>query len=174
LGSGIRLVVNLTTPAGGVPLNVSGVTALIYYYNALNNSYSLIGNVTLRPYPYFAHGNVTYIFVGELPSNLPTGVLFIRLLNAFGFVPFVNGVMMQSMYVLLTVVAQPGSVAPGGSVVVVGYPIPPLNLVQVSLGTGTYVFYDVLYGSNVTAYLTSPTGRVISMSNVLFNPSVNA
>ena len=174
LGSGIRLVVNLTTPVGGVPLNVSGVTALIYYYNALNNSYSLIGNVTLRPYPYFAHGNVTYIFVGELPSNLPTGVLFIRLLNAFGFVPFVNGVMMQSMYVLPTVVAQPGSVAPGGSVVVVGYPIPPLNLVQVSLGTGTYVFYDVLYGSNVTAYLTSPTGRVISMSNVLFNPSVNA
>ena len=168
---GTWIVANLTNIYGLLPTNVTNLTALIYYYDYVNNSYVLVGNVTLRPQ---LMGQGSTLFIGKLPSHIPVGNLLIRLTNAFGFVAFVNGIMMQSMYVLPTIVAQPGSVAAGGSVVVVGYPIPPLNLIQESVGTGTLVFYNVLYGSNITALLMEPNGEVISKANVYFNPSVGA
>ncbi|MGC8569834.1 MAG: protease pro-enzyme activation domain-containing protein [Caldivirga sp.] len=171
---GIWIAVNLTNTYGSLPINVTNLTALVYYYNFINNSYILVGNVTLRPQLMNQGSGLSYLFIGKLPSNAPIGNLLIRLTNAFGFVAFTNGIMMQSLYVLPTVVAQPGSVAAGGNVVVIGYPIPPLDLGQESAGTGTLVFYNVLYGSNITASLIGPTGEVVSKANVYFNPSVGA
>ncbi|WP_291765587.1 protease pro-enzyme activation domain-containing protein [Caldivirga sp. UBA161] len=171
---GIWIAVNLTDTYGSFPINITNLTALIYYYNYVNNSYVPVGNVTLRPQVMSQGFSSSYLFIGKLPSDAPMGNLLIRLTNAFGFVAFINGIMMQSMYVLPPVVAQPGSTAAGGSVVIMGYPIPPLNLGQESVGTGTYVFYNVLYGSNITAFLMGSNGKVISRANVYFNPSVGA
>ncbi|ABW02412.1 protease pro-enzyme activation domain-containing protein [Caldivirga maquilingensis] len=171
---GIWIEVNLTNAYGSLPINVTNLTALVYYYDYINNSYVLIGNVTLRPQITSQGFGLTPLFIGKLPSDAPMGNLLIRLTNAFGFVAFVNGIMMQSMSVLPPIVAQPGSVAAGGDVIVAGYPTPPLDLGQVSVGTGTYVFYNVLYGSNVTASLIGPNGEVISRANIYYNPSVGA
>ena len=168
---GYEVKVNLTNIYDLQPLNASEInlTAIIYYYNYLNNSYVEVSSIELTPMRTFKG----YLWVGELPQNLPTGVLFIRIDGSYGFLPFVNGVMLQSLYLIPMVVAQPGSAAPGQGVVIFGYIIPPTNLVKTSQWSGVPVMYSVFFGSNITAYLIAPNGTVISSTYVNYNPMLN-
>jgi hypothetical protein len=49
-------------------------------------------------------------------------------LGTFGYLPFMNGVDLQTMFILPETVVEPGAVAPGSYIIIQGLPLPPGSL----------------------------------------------
>jgi subtilase family serine protease len=123
-----------------------GIT--LYSYSITTNSYS-VENVTGAA---VSDGG----FATLLSGNYATGVTLISASNAYLYIPFFNGALLQGSLVLGPVVSEPGAVAPGQDIFVEGVVIPPLNIGIQSTFTDTEV------GSNLTFSLVSPTGTTVS------------
>ncbi|QKR00614.1 S8 family serine peptidase [Metallosphaera tengchongensis] len=158
-GFGIPIVVNLTTPTGALAPNIT-LTAEIFSYNITNNSYTLVNTTQLSFNP------ALNAWTGMIPSNIPVGPTLVEIQNAFGYVAFFNGVGLSNLFILPPTVAEPGSVYPGQPVIVTGSLTPPSNIP--SLATAQ----NLMSGSNLTAELLSPSGKVVSTAQIpySFNP----
>ncbi len=162
------LVVANVTNVYGVQAS-SPVVADIYYYGPLANQYTLVGNLTLVPISGSTLGLPGLIWAAELPQ-LPVGDLYISATNAFGYVSFTNGIFLQSLFILPQVIAEPGAVYPGQYLLIEGNVVPPVQtLAYASLQDGLPVYENILTGSNLTAELVSPSGKVVSYARIPFN-----
>ncbi|BAB67601.1 protease pro-enzyme activation domain-containing protein [Sulfurisphaera tokodaii] len=148
----------------GVPApTTQSFTLTLYSYNITTNLFADIGGVTLTYNPHIG------AWVGIL-SSLPSGVILAEANGAYGFDAFMNGIYLQTMFILPDVIVEPGAVGGGQAVVIEGLPEPPLSLAL----TNPLTYNDILYGSNITAKLISPSGEVVSEARVLFNPTIDA
>jgi len=158
---------NITPLIGAIATNIYGQPAplnsifslTLYSYNITTNIYADIGSTTL------SFNSTIGLWIGSLPT-LPSGVILAEANNAYGFDAFMNGIYLQNMFILPDVVVEPGAVGEGQYIIIQGSPVPPFAL----LPTFPATYEDMLYGTNITAYLLNPSGKVISSARVLLSP----
>ncbi|WP_369611601.1 protease pro-enzyme activation domain-containing protein [Sulfurisphaera javensis] len=164
--TGVPFDSNVTPVIEACATNVYGQVAppnfsfsiTLYSYNITTNLYADIGGEILT------FNSSVDLWTTKLPT-LPAGVILGETNGAYGFIAFSNGIYLQSMFILPDVIVEPGTVAGGQAVIIEGEPEPPLALF------GTLTYSDILYGTNITAQLISPNGKVISSTRVLITPS---
>jgi subtilase family serine protease len=166
---GIEVVV-ASTDLNGNPAPLQPLTMQVDSYSILNNLYNPVDTVTLQPAYIPSVGNVT---AAILTSSYPTGPIDLVLQGSvYGFLPFMNGIYLQTTLILPEVAVEPGSVAPGQSLIIVAFPIAPLNVAETaSMETGATVGSDVATGSNVTALLVNPSGATVGEAALLYQSS---
>ncbi|MGC8593782.1 MAG: protease pro-enzyme activation domain-containing protein [Nitrososphaeria archaeon] len=154
------------TDLSGQPAPIKGNYYIsTYYYNFMKNTYIPIETIPLIPV------NSTYgIWEGTTNATYQNGPVLLQGVGAFGYLPVMNGVDLQTMFILPETVIEPGAGSPGNYIIVQGNPLPPYSLLSYfSAATGYPIFENVMYGSNITAELISPSGKVISTANIPFN-----
>ncbi|MDG6940212.1 MAG: peptidase S8 [Nitrososphaerota archaeon] len=134
-----------------------------YSYDPATNGYSYAGSTTVSP---VTSGGGTQ-WVGSLSGSYPEGPVTLVSPGAYGYLPFMNGIDLQTMFVLPPVVAEPGGVSPGQAVTVAGYLYPPLNTFNTtSDALGGSLATAIAEGSNVSAQLVGPSGSPVSSAEV--------
>ncbi|MEM2615381.1 MAG: protease pro-enzyme activation domain-containing protein, partial [Thermoplasmatales archaeon] len=127
----------------------TNITVETSQYSILSNQYIEINSTSTD----VSDGS----FVLMLPEISSTGVTAVSLGNAYMFLPFYNGVLLQESFILGPVVSEPGAVAPGQYIFVEGSLVSPF-MPYASLQT----FYNVESGSNLTFSLVNAQGHVLS------------
>ncbi|BCU68178.1 peptidase S53 [Sulfolobales archaeon HS-7] len=165
------VIVNISTVTGVQPLPTFSPSIGVFSYNITTNTYTQITTIPLTAVPAstIIPGTPGLLWVGEIPTNIPVGDIMLMGNSIFGYENLVNGVDLQSLFILPQVVAEPGSVYPGGNITIVGTLTPPPSLTQLSLSTGLPLASAVQMGSNLTAELVSSNGKVVAKNviNVL-------
>ncbi|MEM4069148.1 MAG: protease pro-enzyme activation domain-containing protein, partial [Thermoplasmatales archaeon] len=128
----------------------TNITVETSQYSILSNQYIEINSTSTD----VSDGS----FVLMLPEISSTGVTAVSLGNAYMFLPFYNGVLLQESFILGPVVSEPGAVAPGQYIFVEGSLVSPFFMPYASLQT----FYNVESGSNLTFSLVNAQGHVLS------------
>jgi len=159
-------VVVMLTDLSGMPAPLNGTYSITTYsYNFMKNVYSPVETIPLG----LINGTLG-IWAGATSATYPNGPVLLQGIGAFGYMPVMNGVDLQTMFVLPETVIEPGAVSPGSYIIVQGTPLPPFELMSVtSYATGYSLFENVMDGSNITAELVSPSGKVVSTAKVPFN-----
>lgn len=151
--SGINPVQAVVTDINGNPAPTNfTVEASVYSYNITDNAYTFLTNITL------VYNNKASEWVGILPANLTVGDDLIYVNNAYGIVAFSNGIYLQSLFIRPQVIAEPGAVAGGQSIIIQGTPltnIPDPNIAQ---------------GITIKAELVNQQGEVVSQGLVTYSP----
>ncbi|MEM1645260.1 MAG: protease pro-enzyme activation domain-containing protein [Ignisphaera sp.] len=171
LPMGISVIAEVTDLNDNIA-NVNLVKLNVYSYNITDNRYTSVGTINLLKL------NISnfIVWVGRLKGEYPIGVILLKSENPYGFVSFFNGINMQGSYtvglrIVSPVVAEPGAVFPGEDIVIFGTIEIPLNVENYLLSSGfVYEYFDMLYGSTITAKLLSPQGKVVSEAKILPNP----
>jgi subtilase family serine protease len=154
-----------TSDLSGNPEPSGGVKMAIEPYSISSNTYSNSSVVTFT-------GSGSGAVTGYLSTPAPAGPLsMVTLGSTYGYAPTVYGIYMQDGYIYPDVAAEPGAAAPGQSLTIIANPIAPVNVYfETSLETGRTFAYDVFVGSNVTADLLNPSGKVVSTAPLLYQP----
>jgi subtilase family serine protease len=144
-------------PPENIPMDISS-------YNILTNLYTVVGTQQLLPVPGGAAVNLTNAY--------PTGPIDLTLQgDTYGYLPFQNGIFLQTTEIFPPVAAEPGAVAPGQSLLILAIPEAPNNIANAySFETGQTLGLDIAQGSNVTASLVSPTGKTVASTSVVMQP----
>jgi subtilase family serine protease len=155
----------LVSDLDGNPVESGSFSTVASTYSINNNTYSEVASVPLT-LPVF--GNWT----GWLNGSYTNGPMMLAMSGgAYGYLPFMNGVDLQPSFILPSVVAEPGVVAPGQSIFVEGVLIPPENLPSViSEETGYPLSTDVVLGSNLTATVYGPSGIFVTSDTFYLTP----
>ncbi|MEJ2776382.1 protease pro-enzyme activation domain-containing protein [Sulfolobaceae archaeon RB850M] len=140
----------------GVPANFT-LSLNVYSYNITDNEYIMTNSTVLTPISTYGP------WVGTLNAKIGDDLLIAT--NAYGFVAFSNGIYLQSLFILPQIVAEPGSIAGGQYIIIEGQIVPPTLPPQYFTTES-----DILYGTNVTAELVSPNGKVISETVASLSP----
>ncbi|AZF69438.1 peptidase S53 [Saccharolobus solfataricus] len=120
----VPIVVQLIYPNGSLVRNPSNLTALIYKYDQMNNKMSIISSVQLQRTSLINLSILgiqiesSYLTgVYQLPSNIISGVYFIKIPNVFGFDEFVSGIyILDAVYP--PVFTNPVVLSPGQNVTI--------------------------------------------------------
>jgi subtilase family serine protease len=149
----------------GNQVDSGSFSAVASTYSIESNTYSEVVSV---PLTWQGLGHWT----GLLNGSYPNGPIMLTMSGGcYGYLPFMNGVDLQPSFILPSVIAEPGCVAPGQSIFVEGELIPPENLPDViSAETGYPLSYDVVYGSNLTAALYGPSGNFVTSDTFWLTP----
>ncbi len=164
LGSGISVVISSTDLMGNsAPMQT--VTLQVSSYSILRNAYATVDTMPLKSSFDPSYGTLNS---ATLTANYPTGPLLLMLEgNIYGFLPLVNGIYLQNTVIIPELAVEPGSVAPGQSLIIITSPIAPLNVGgTVSKETRSTVGSDVSTGANVTAQLVNPLGTTVAASSL--------
>ncbi len=167
--NGLQVIV-ASTDLNGNPAPPSNMTMQVNSYSMLNNSYNLVDTSTLVPASLTTFGNVT---VANLTLAYPAGPIALILQgDAYGFLPFTNGIYLQTSIIEPEVAAEPASIASGQSLTIITSPIAPINIANnASFESGGTVGSDVAAGSSVTAYLLNTTRNVVASSALVSQSS---
>lgn len=169
-GSGLQVIVTSSDLNGDVaPLQP--LTMQVNSYSILRNLYSTQDTVTLQPTSVSGVGNAT---AATLTSPYPAGPIALMLQGStYGFLPFTNGIYLQTTVILPEVAVEPGAIAPGQSLTIFASPVAPMNVANVpSLETGATIGSDVASGSNVNAFLVNPSGNTVASTSLFFQNSI--
>ncbi|ADB88720.1 S53 family peptidase [Saccharolobus islandicus] len=120
----VPIVVQLIYPNGSLVKNPPNLTAIIYKYDQMDNKMSIVSSVQLQRTPVInisvlgiqiELGYLTGVY--QLPSNIVSGVYFIKIPNVFGFDEFVSGIyILDAIYP--PVFTNPVVVSPGQNVTI--------------------------------------------------------
>ena len=167
--NGLQVIV-ASTDLNGNPAPSRNLTMQVNSYSILNNSYNSVDTVTLVPANLTTFGNVT---VANLTLAYPAGPMALILQgDTYGFLPFTNGIYLQTSVIVPEVNAEPASIAPGQSLTIITSPIAPINIASTtSLDSGGTVGSDVTTGSSVTAYLVNAARNVVASSALVSQSS---
>ena len=170
---GLQVIV-ISTDLYGDPAPLQPLTMQVNSYSILsstgaNNLYVSQGMVTLQP------TSVEGVNVTEatLTSSYPAGPINLMLQGStYGFLPFTNGIYLQTAVVFPEVAVEPGAIAPGQSLTIFVSPVAPLNVADVfSYDTGSTIGSDVAGGSNVNVFLVNSAGRTVASSSLYYQDS---
>jgi subtilase family serine protease len=155
----------LVSDLDGNPVESGSFSAAASTYSIMSNTYSEVVSVPLTS------KSLGY-WTSLLNGSYPNGPMMLTISGgAYGYLPFMNGVDLQSSFILPSVIAEPGVVAPGQSIFVEGELEPPVNLPNViSAETGYPLSYDVAFGSNLTATLYGPSGNLVASNTFWLTP----
>ena len=138
-------------------------------YSIRTNSYTTRYNQTLTSvYPGVDEGNLTV--------PVPNGpVSFVLEDGTYSYSPSLYGIWLQTSYIYTQVAAEPGAVPPGGDLTIIASPVAPVPIYfTTSYETGESLASDIAVGSNVTASLISPSGRVVSQATLSYQACAQA
>ena len=168
-GSGLQVIVT-STDLFGNPAPLQPLTMQVNSYSILLNLYSTEDTVTLQPI------SVSGINATAATLTLPYAAGPIALMlqgSTYGFLPFTNGIYLQTTVILPEVVVEPGAIAPGQSLIIAASPVAPLNVANLSSQeTGATIGSDVASGSNVEASLVEPSGNTVASTSLFFQDSI--
>jgi len=128
----------------------TGISITTSQYSILSNEYVTVNETSTQ----VTDGG----FALMLPQISTPGVTLVTAGNAYLYFPFYNGVLLQESFILGPVVSEPGAVAPGQDIFVVGVPVAPFFTPYASLATPT----NVELGSNLTFSLVNENGTILS------------
>ena len=165
---GLHVVVN-ATDINGNPAPSGNVSMAVDTYSILYNTYTTVGRVQLSRGAVPSTGS---LWGATLTNSYPTGPTDLILQgDTYGFLPFTNGIYLQTTEVFPQVAAEPGAIAPGQSLLILASPEAPINIAGIpSLETGLSLGTDIANGANVTAFLVSPTGKTVSTADIIMQP----
>jgi subtilase family serine protease len=154
----------------GNPAPSSNITMQVASYSILNNSYNTFDSVNLVPTNLTNYENVA---VANLASPYIAGPIALILRGStYGFLPFINGIYLQTSIITPEVAVEPAVIGPGQSLTIVTSPVAPFNIQNIfSLDSGNTVGSDVATGSSVTAYLVNASGSTLSSSALIYQSS---
>ena len=157
---GLQVIV-ASTDLNGNPAPLNSTAMQVNSYSILTNSFVTVDSLNLTLTNISGLNNVMAV---DLTSPYPAGPLTLILNgNTYGFLPFMNGIYLQTSTVYPEVTAEPGSADPGQYLTIVTSPVAPVNVGNTSsLDSGGTVGSDVASGSNVTAFLVSPLGSTVA------------
>jgi subtilase family serine protease len=140
---------------GHIPGNIT-LSVYVESYSILNNTYY----TTIQPFTVTAvNGTLLYVIMG----NIPIGPSLVVTEGAYGYMPFYNGVDLQTSIILGNVVAEPGVAAPGTNIYVEGMAIGPVNTMDPNASI------NATYYSTITFSLVNSKGvPVSSVTNNFF------
>jgi subtilase family serine protease len=165
---GLQVIVT-STDLYGNPAPLQPLTMQVNSYSILNNLYSTQDTVTLQP------TNVSGVNATEATLTSPYSAGPIDLMlqgSTYGFLPFTNGIYLQTAVMLPEVAVEPGAIAPGQSLIISVSPVAPLNVANVtSYDTGATIGSDVADGSNVNAFLINSSGETVASTSLFFQNS---
>lgn len=166
---GLQVIVT-SEDLNGDPAPLQPLTTQVNSYSILNNLYTTQDTVTLQPTNISGIGNATAV---TLTSPYPAGPINLMLQGStYGFLPFTNGIYLQTAVILPEVAVEPGAIGPGQSLTIFVSPVAPLNVANVtSLDTGATIGSDIATGSNVDAFLVSPLGNLVVSTSLFFQNS---
>jgi subtilase family serine protease len=151
------------------PLNQS-VSMKLNSYSILRNRFSTVDLI-----PLFVANNsqLGQVFAATLSSAYSSGPLAIILQGStYGFLPFMNGIYLQSTIMYPEVAAEPGCLAPGQSLTIACVPKAPLNIADMfSYDSGGTIGTDITTGCSVTAYLINPAGASVASADLVYQNS---
>jgi subtilase family serine protease len=157
-----------STDLDGNPMPPQLVQMEVDSYSILGNRYTAVDAVKLA--------NISDQNEINLTSSYPDGPASLVLRgSSYAYLPLVFGIYLQTSFIYPEVAAEPGSVAPGQSLIVIANPGAPLNVAgMISYETGRTIATDVATGSNVTATLLDPSGRPVAASDLAFQACAQA
>ena len=132
-------------------------------------------NISTNAYTPSAPINLTFnsslgAWLATLQGVYPRGPVDLVTQGSYGYLPFMSGSDLQTFFILPETVVEPGAVSPGQYIFIQGLVLPEENtLYAISSNTGLSVYQNIMFGSNVTAYLVSPGGKIVSSSVIPFN-----
>ena len=155
---GTQVLANITT-LDGTPAGAGTFSFTVSAYSLASNTYAKLTTVSAS-----TTGSSANNWRGQLLGDYPAGPMIITGNgDVYGYLPFINGVGLQSSFIEPTVLAEPGVVAPGQSVFVIASLTAPANTPDVvSTETGLPVANDIEVGSNVTVSLVSQSGKTVA------------
>ena len=161
---GSPVYVNITYLSGELaPVNRT-YSVFTYYYDFMKNVYLPVENIHLT------YHTIYNLWSGSTNATYQDGPVLLEGVGTFGYLPFMNGVDLQTMFVLPETLVEPGAVSPGEYIIIEGLPYPPSSLQYVtSLSTGYTIYTNVMVGSNISAELIDPNGQVVSKASIPFN-----
>jgi subtilase family serine protease len=167
--NGLQITV-ASTDLNDNPAPSSNLTIKVNSYSILTNTYNTLDTITLVPANLTTYGNVT---VANLTQPYPAGPTTLMLQgNTYGFLPFTNGIYLQTSIIQPEVVAEPAAIGPGQSLTIITSPIAPINIANTpSMDTGNTVGTDITTGSSITAYLINATRNIVSSSALIYQSS---
>lgn len=168
-GGGLQVVV-VSTDLNGNLAPATALTMNVNSYSILTNRLTTVGQVNLMPEAVSSDLNVT---AATLTSPYPAGPITLMLQGGtFGFLPFMNGIYLQTSFILPSVNAEPGVIGPGQALTISTTPVAPVNVMSdPSSLTGLTIGYDISVGSNVTASLVNSDGQVIQTAELTYQSS---
>jgi hypothetical protein len=166
---GLQVIVG-SSDLYGNPGPSSNITMQVTSYSILSNSYRTVDSVNLVPTNLTDYGSVA---VAKLTSPYTAGPLALMLGGStYGFLPFINGIYLQTSIIVPEVAVEPAVIGPGQSLTVITSPIAPLNIGSIySLDSGGTVGSDVATGSAVTAFLVNASGFAVASSALVYQSS---
>jgi subtilase family serine protease len=167
--NGLQVTV-ASTDLDGNPAPSSNLTMQVNSYSILSNSYLTVDAVNLVPANLAGVGSVT---VANLTLAYPAGPIALILQGStYGFLPFTNGIYLQTSVIQPEVAVEPASIGPGQSLTIATSPVAPLNVANTfSLESGGTVGSDVAAGSSVTAFLVNASGFAVASSALVYQSS---
>jgi subtilase family serine protease len=144
-------------------------------YSLTASSYSLASNTYT---PFLSNEKLKEsagIWSGALSGNYPLGPVNIFLNGGvYGFIDFINGPGLTPTFIFPPINVSPGGVSPGQYLQIAGEIQAPENTPNIiSAETGEPIAANIQFGSNMTASLVSPTGKVVSSVFVGFTSGTN-
>ncbi|MDV3244470.1 MAG: hypothetical protein LYZ66_04760 [Nitrososphaerales archaeon] len=169
---GLNVVVQSLTLDG----NLSSAAPLqmeVDSYSILSNQYRQVDSISIPPSVTLSTGPGNMAVINRAYPSGP--MTFVLDGSTYGYLPFVNGIYLQTTYIYPEVSAEPGSVAPGQKLTIVADPIAPFNLYfTASSETGSYFGADLEHGANVTAMLLDANGSTISRTHLAYQRCAEA
>jgi subtilase family serine protease/chaperonin cofactor prefoldin len=159
-------VVITSTDLNGKSAPINSTTMQVNSYQILTNSYKTEDTINLTA-PKIS--GETKDLTANLASPYTAGPTTLMLQgNTYGFLPFTNGIYLQTSTVTPEVASEPGSAGPGQYLTILTKPVAPVNVASISsIDTGGTVGTDIAAGSNVTAFLLNPQGNVLATATLI-------
>jgi subtilase family serine protease len=165
---GLPVLVN-ATDINGNPAPAGNISMVVDTYSILYNTYTTVDSVQLSAGAVPYTGSLWGVTLNNSYPTGPTGLILQG--DTYGFLPFTNGIYLQTTEIFPQVAAEPGAIAPGQSLLILASPEAPLNIAQTpSFETGLPLGTDIANGANVTAFLVSPTGRTVATADIIMQP----
>ena len=169
-GEGLPVVVVSTDLYGNLAPSNQSLSMWVNSYQPLRNRFINVDVVSL---PAANDSQLGQVFMSTLTSAYPAGPLTLILQGStYGFLPFMNGIYLQSTVMYPEVAAEPGCLAPGQSLTIACVPKAPVNIADMfSYDTGGTVGADITSGSSVVAYLVNSGGNTLAVTDLVYQNS---
>lgn len=166
-GNGLEVIV-ASSYLNGTSVPVADIPMTVNSYSILSNQLTTVDQVNLVPETILGVPNATAAILSS--PYYPAGPLTLMLQGStFGFLPFTNGIYLQTTFVVPSVNLEPGAVGPGQDLTISTTPVAPVNVAEMTSSiTGTTIGADIQQGSNVTALLLNPSGQVVSTADLVY------
>jgi subtilase family serine protease len=167
---GLQVIVTSTDLDGNLAPTNPPLTMNLNSYSIIGNSFTTVDTLTMKS---INDPELGLVSTANLTDPYPAGPIALMIQGStYGFLPFMNGIYLQSTVMYPEVVAEPGVLAPGQYLTIVSTPKAPVNVASMfSYDSGGTLAEDIAAGSSITAYLVNPAGAAVAGADLSYSNS---